>query len=114
MISLISYSACFNSLIIFIDRFVRLDIMFLGKHLEKLNWFLKFLIPNFRGSLDCINRCYHGIPLEHLNLLEILYRDKTMIVNLLITCITIEELVFVWAFLMLADIEASCFITDAA
>lgn len=91
-------------MIILIDRFVRLDIMFLGKHLEKLNGLFPFLIPYFRSYLDFINHCFQGSPLLHLNLLEILYLDCTVIMNLLITCITIKELVFVWAFLLLADI----------
>ena len=54
------------------------------------------------------------VPFTHLILLEILYPDMTVCVIILPTFIAIEQLFFVWAFLILADEEAFIFITDAA
>jgi hypothetical protein len=69
--------------------------MLLGKRLKNLYGLLPFLIPYFGGFLNLINSCFDGSPLDRLQLLEILYLNSTMTVNLLITFIAIEQLVFV-------------------
>jgi hypothetical protein len=55
-----------------------------------------------------------GLPLGHLGILEILYPESTVCVIILAAFLAIEQLIFVCAFVRLADEDAFLFITDAA
>jgi hypothetical protein len=112
MLSLSYYLS--ESMNILIDRFGRLDIMFMRKHLEKLNVLLPFLIPYFKGSLDCVNHFFHVSPFDRLLVSEPLYLDSTVCVIIPLAGLAIEQLVFVWTGLRQADKDAFLFTTDAA